>query len=110
METSDLPAALPPHLPSSVVSFDCTDFGGYGPRGYNPNQIAGRIQGIPIRYLTGGEWLGNKNTGSSGSVFVFRDAGSRELGRAFKPSLGVIPELMRKGLWPTPLRYFPSNL
>ena len=109
METSELPAALPPHLPASVVSFDCTDFGGYGPRGYNPNQIAGCIQGIPIKYLTEGEWLGNKNTGSSGSVFVFRDAEAHEVGRAFKPSIGVIPELIRKGLWPAPLHFVLSN-
>jgi hypothetical protein len=108
--TSENQPALPPVLPPGVKTFDSIDFGGYCARGYNPNQIAGQIRGIPIRMLTEGEWLGNNNTGSSGSVFVFRDQQGKEMGRAYKPSRGVVHDLSVAGKWPTRLVYTPSTV
>lgn len=91
-----LPNWIPPELPTDAATFDCTDFGNYCARGYNPNGISSSIRGIPIKYFTEGQWLSHKNTGSSGSVFVFRDAGGRELGRAFKCSEIVAHDLFRQ--------------
>lgn len=91
-----LPYWTPPELPPEVATFDCIDFGSYCARGYNPNGISGSIRGVPIKHFTEGQWLGNKNTGSSGSVFVFRDASGRELGRAFKCSQLVAHDLFRQ--------------
>jgi len=104
-----LTPAIPPTLPPEVTQFDCVDYGGYCPRGYNPNHVAGRIRNIPIRYLTEGEWMYNKNTGSSGSVFIFRDATGRELGRACKPSLTVVANFIWDGVWPQKLVLHPTK-
>lgn len=87
-----LPNWTPPGLPPDVATFDCIDFGNHCARGY----ISGSIRGIPIRHFTEGQWVSHKNTGSSGSVFVFRDAGGRELGRAFKCSEFVARDLFRQ--------------
>ncbi len=91
-----LPNWTPPELPPEVATFDCIDFGSYCPRGYNPNGISGSIRGIPIQHFPEGQWLGHKCTGSSGSVFVFRDASGRELGRAFKCSAWVAHDLFKQ--------------
>lgn len=91
-----LPNWTPPGLPPDVATFDCIDFGNHCARGYDPSVISGSIRGIPIRHFTEGQWLSHKNTGSSGSVFVFRDAGGRELGRAFKCSEVVARDLFRQ--------------
>ena len=97
--------AIAPNLPPEVATFDCIDFGGYCARGYNPCQIAGHIRNVPLKHLTEGEWLSSLNTGSAGSVFVFREAAGHEVGRAFKPSTGVISDLCFAGKWPTQLTF-----
>jgi len=105
----DEPAwALPPEYPPQTVTFTCVDFGGYRSNGYDPNKIAGRISGIPIQMLTEGQWLGNTNTGSSGSQFLFYDKEGKELGRVWKPSLVVVHELLLSGKWPQALTFTPS--
>lgn len=91
-----LPNWTPPELPPEVATFDCIDFSTYCPRGYNPNGISGSIRGVPIKHFTEGQWLGHKNTGSSGSVFVFRDPSGLELGRAFKCSQFAAHDLFRE--------------
>ena len=91
-----LPSWRPPELPPDVATFDCTDYGNYCARGYNPNGVSNSIRGIPIKHFAEGQWLSHKNTGSSGSVFVFRDAGGRELSRAFKCSEFVARDLFRQ--------------
>lgn len=92
----NLPNWTPPELPPEVATFDCTDLGNYCARGYNPNGISGSIRGVPIRHFIEGQWLGHQNTGSSGSVFIFRDADGCELGRAYKCSEFVAHDLFRK--------------
>jgi len=91
-----VPDWTPPELPPEVATFDCIDFGSYCARGYNPNGISGSICGIPIKHFTEGQWMGHKNTGSSGSVFIFRDSSGLELGRAFKCSQFAAHELLRQ--------------
>lgn len=93
---SDLPNWTPPELPPEVATFDCTDFGNYCARGYNPNGISGSIRGVPIKHFTEGQWLCHTTTGSSGSGFIFRDASGRELGLAFKCSASVARELFKQ--------------
>ena len=78
-----------PVLPDNVVTFSCTNFGAYTPRGFDPTRIADRISGIPIKYLTEGEWLFSNNVGKSGSMFIFYDKDGVELGRVHMPSEGV---------------------
>lgn len=72
-------------LPDSVATFDATDFGNYGPRGYNPNAKSGVRRGTPISYLFSGRWL-EQATEGSGTLFEFRDAKGALVGTAFKPS------------------------
>ena len=93
---SDLPNWTPPELPPEVATFDCTDFGNFCARGYDPNRISASIRGVPIKHFIEGQWLGHKNTGTSGSVLVFRDAGGRELGRAFKCSEWAARDLFKQ--------------
>lgn len=92
----NLPNWTPPELPPDVATFDCIDFGNHCARGYNPNGIAGSISGVPIKHFSEGQWLSHLNTGSSGIIFVFRDASGRELGRAFKCSGFVAHDLFKK--------------
>jgi hypothetical protein len=101
-----LPPWLAAALPAEVITFDCIDFGGYGPRGYDPNRIAGRISGVPLNQLTQGQWLAHTNTGSSGSVLVFRDRAGTEVGRAYKASTLVSRELFARGA--IQLKFIPS--
>lgn len=105
----ELPFHGAPDLPPEVVTFDCIDFGGYCSRGYNPNQIAGIIRGLPIGNLATGQWLGHANTGRSGSVFIFRDKEGKELGRAYKASKGVCEQMQREGKWESKLRFHPTQ-
>lgn len=85
---------LPANFPTDAAYFTRTDFGGYGPRGYNPSQIAGVLRDIPIEYLTKGdnnasEHLAKDKSGSAGSMLVIQNKDKKQIGSIFIPSPGT---------------------
>lgn len=84
---------LSPTLPENAATFDCIDFGNYGPRGYNSSAISGRICGLSVKEIRPGSgWLESQHVGKSGSTWNIKNSSGKRIGHVTVPSEGLLAQ------------------